>query len=682
MKCSFPRNSKVQERISIKICLLYGGASRTHVLQKTENVSFLMSRDVDSRRGGAGGSNTTQRKKTQKEVENDVISSMRTLINMGPKGRLIDLMKQLISEVETMDSEQAVRVSQESGRGSSFRKGKGGPSHKPRRQVFESTPVYEKRKPDVSTKGKGGIVSKTSGPKRRPDSTTGQKPVIPKTESRTPARRPPGSEKPSLWNVKPKDWGYEVVHNTTLELAEALDNGQGPHFAQAHDANVFVEMLQLMKGSPDSRATIVFAGTLSETAEAEISHFKNSKKNMPGYIGGHLRVQPVHVCEWGEAPLKLKDVCKIETTKKPTVTDPNKDTTVVRVYMAKRFVSETTWANTTQNPGRALRDWIARLDHKHLKLVRDLWGWEQFEQGSLRGRIRVTTDLAKLLISQSGNTAGATTWFFEPADWNALNIARPVSLWIPLSDLEHADFLQTARAQGGSLGLALGSKQVAARVAADDSGVTPSNCSWKLDQVPRSFAYDDVREVLLATGFTDVEVTAKSPRKAGLNAWFFRALRKDRRDQVPICLGDISDEEAVFLTAAREFRKKSSKAPVPLRQEKGTSFVSSESRPLARPSPSTAPVILQEVEVKSPKASNEPGEDSEMQTDPAKGAKRVPAKNTGASPESKRSKAVTEILEHRSSPTPAKATAYSMLSQVQMDTFKERTVLTDSCERP
>eukprot|EP00438_Fugacium_kawagutii_P033232 Skav228416 [mRNA] locus=scaffold1325:124751:127567:+ [translate_table: standard] len=75
-------------------------------------------------------------------------------------------------------------------------------------------------------------------------------------------------------------------------------------------------------------------------------------------------------------------------------------------------------------------------------------------------------------------------------------------------------------------------------------------------------------------GFDHIEIVAKSPGKHGLNAWFFRALRKDQRVQVPIRLGEETDESPVYLTAVRDFRKRpANKEPVLLRREKGTSFV-------------------------------------------------------------------------------------------------------------
>ena len=86
-----------------------------------------------------------------------------------------------------------------------------------------------------------------------------------------------------------------------------------------------------------------------------------------------------------------------------------------------------------QNPCRALARIVARLDHKLLHQIRDVWGWEQVDDGShFQGCGRVPGDLAKTLISQSGNSASHSTWFFDPADWSALGWEKPVLVRVPL----------------------------------------------------------------------------------------------------------------------------------------------------------------------------------------------------------------------------------------------------------
>lgn len=80
-----------------------------------------------------------------------------------------------------------------------------------------------------------------------------------------------------------------------------------------------------------------------------------------------------------------------------------------------------------------------------------------------------------------------------------------------------------------------------------------------------------LKKKLTSTGFTEVEILGRSPRKQNTAVWFFKARRSDHRVQIPVQLGEA--ESAVLLSASREYKQKQpSKEPMKLKRERGTSF--------------------------------------------------------------------------------------------------------------
>ena len=174
------------------------------------------------------------------------------------------------------------------------------------------------------------------------------------------------------------------------------------------------------------------------------------------------------------------------------------------------------------NAGRALREWMARIHHKMLKNImlkniRDVWGSEMQDEHVIRGRIRVTKETAKQLVTLSGDSVGEVPWFIEPTHWPSLGEnQKSAHLWIPTHPEEDAlAYLQRARKKSNGAGLMVGNKQVAVLVAISDARMQPIICSWKLEETLRNFSYENVEEILTSTGFIDVELIAKSPRREG-----------------------------------------------------------------------------------------------------------------------------------------------------------------------
>lgn len=258
----------------------------------------------------------------------------------------------------------------------------------------------------------------SEGPQRRP----GMPKQTDKAESRTgpPARRPPGSgqvvAKP--WLVRAADLGFKHIIQSEEKLAHALDTATTALLCQASSLDTWKDMNALLQGAPDKKGTILFSGQMTPDTEAFFVTETCAQRVLPGSQAGTLKMKNVYVKHFApegqEQTLQLKQEAKIEVAAKPKAATDKEDSVVIRTALARRFVTEDTWQQAKRNPGRAVRDWIARHDHTHLRHIEDVWGWELQDANMIRGRLRLSKATAKELISKSGNLQEAFLGLSNP----------------------------------------------------------------------------------------------------------------------------------------------------------------------------------------------------------------------------------------------------------------------------
>ena len=113
-------------------------------------------------------------------------------------------------------------------------------------------------------------------------------------------------------------------------------------------------------------------------------------------------------------------------------------------------------------------------------------------------------------------------WFVEPVAGELKGFPNSV-LWVDYQDDERWDqYASRVRRMCQEAGVIHGCFQLGIRVDENDSRRQVRPCTCRIDQVPKSWTFDEVEELLTALAFTEIEVVAKEWRRH-CTSWLVKA---------------------------------------------------------------------------------------------------------------------------------------------------------------
>ena len=267
------------------------------------------------------------------------------------------------------------------------------------------------------------------------------------------------------------------------------------------------------------------------------------------------------------------------------------------------------------------------MDHGCLigdcRKIGDSFHFEIRNQRDIRGMFRIhdqDTALALLKASGTRHSEDGQRWFVEAV--SETTGLPPSVLWIDAIEGESWDVYACRVRRMSSAGVIAGRYQLGIRADSQDSRLETRASVWRIDNVPKSWQFDAVDELLEKLGFSQVEVIAKESRKH-FTSWLLRA-KHDGPDvvmQPMVSVHDCPDILELAITKEARRRQVNPKA-VKLKQEKRIVFPLAQSpqpppkRTVQSPAPTTALQLEQE--------------DSEMEADSVKRPKLLGAEPKAA----------------------------------------------------
>ena len=198
---------------------------------------------------------------------------------------------------------------------------------------------------------------------------------------------------------------------------------------------------------------------------------------------------------------------------------------VVR-FIAPRAYQQVDWAKwnaMVKSPGAAARGWAVEVTNGMCKShMGDSFKFELQNNRDLRGFFRIHDhDTALNLLRASGmkDSESGQRWFVEPVAGELKGLPNSV-LWVDYQDDERWDqYASRVRRMCQEAGVIHGRFQLGIRVYENDSRRQVRPCTWQIDQVPKSWTFDEVEELLTALAFTEIEVVAKNGDVTAHHGW-------------------------------------------------------------------------------------------------------------------------------------------------------------------
>ncbi|CAE7253458.1 unnamed protein product [Symbiodinium sp. CCMP2592] len=200
----------------------------------------------------------------------------------------------------------------------------------------------------------------------------------------------------------------------------------------------------------------------------------------------------------------------------------------------------------------------------------DTWGWVTRGTDEVTGLVRVTREAAAPLLAASGSFLDLAASFC-PVNWADFSVSMPSLLWCDREEAEPAEaYIARVRKLATDHGLHCAGAKLAARLDALDPRIVPKRDGWELRGALVEWHLADIQNLLVQSGFTDVEVRSRTWRRGGY-VWHFHAVRPDFREFIPIEL-ESEDGAEMICEACRCGPKRVRREIQPVRPERTQSF--------------------------------------------------------------------------------------------------------------
>ena len=404
-------------------------------------------------------------------------------------------------------------------------------------------------KGDGKSKGKGKSVPETSVLGKQKGNGKGKNnAALSKDESQDPTTHEAGSwievvrrgkggkgvkQAPAkahdLGRPRRSDWTAPVF-TSAEELANATQESNNPVVAMPSNAKDAEIMWSLLATKANIDALFVFnyqthEGFVQET-EKELG-IKPQFSSLPLHFSNGLRFVQRYVFYRGDGAPKAK-VTGVQVSLSNTA---KSDSVVLRAKTRKGLVHS--WEALQKNAGLNLRSWAVNCEGLQNSDFRDSWGWELIGQNDIQGLVRVNQKKADRLLQISGQCQGHDRWYLEPLQWaTPLSQKCPPAVdWIDHDNLGQAAKVACEEAKRHGLGAVLGRRQIGVRKprvcdSTEKASASERRRMWKFLGVPHGMSEEDVKKMVLDSGFTNVEVMNFFLWRKG-KGWTVRATRTD-----------------------------------------------------------------------------------------------------------------------------------------------------------
>eukprot|EP00434_Breviolum_minutum_P026173 symbB.v1.2.023140.t1/scaffold2098.1/size89601/1 len=324
------------------------------------------------------------------------------------------------------------------------------------------------------------------------------------------------------------DW-TAPVYTSAEELANATHESNDPVVAMPSNAQDAEITWSLLAAKANIDALFVFnyqthEGFVQET-EKELG-IKPQLSSLPLHFSTGLRFVQRYVLHRGDSAPKAK-VTGAQVSLSNTA---KSDSVVLRAKTRKGLVQS--WEELQKNAGLSLRTWASNCEGLQNSDFRDSWGWELIGQNDIQGLVRVNQNKADRLLQISGQQ-GHVRWYLEPLQWAAPLSQKcpPAVEWIDHDNLGQAAKCACEEAKRHGLGAVLGRRQIGVRKpkvcgSTERASATERRRMWKFLGVPHGMSEEDVKKMVLDSGFTNVEVLNFFLWRKG-KGWTVRATRTD-----------------------------------------------------------------------------------------------------------------------------------------------------------
>ncbi|CAE7217270.1 unnamed protein product [Symbiodinium sp. CCMP2592] len=308
------------------------------------------------------------------------------------------------------------------------------------------------------------------------------------------------AKKQAEWQLRGSDWTEAVMTYDALVAAFGSDSNDAVKGVVLASDEEFDTLKTLLRGSSKAHGVLL------------VHQNKDASQRCPGVTGSKLSIRTVDFHRSYTPGLVAPQPRAAAAAQK---LEP-KQSSVVYARFLQKFMPADKWKEIVKQPQRAFHGFLAQ----HRLRALDSWGW-QIEQVQATpyqkvfgcGRL-LNTDVETLL-----SLSGKNGLFFDVARGFPLG---PVQTeWHSQQESENAtDFLNRLLTIPSDFGLIAGAKQIGKRLRRDPN--QPVQRHWVIDGVPRDVSPDDLRTVLQAGHFEDVEMTLQR-RHGNLMAYHFRA---------------------------------------------------------------------------------------------------------------------------------------------------------------
>ena len=373
------------------------------------------------------------------------------------------------------------------------------------------------------SEGVSGQPKAKAAPKPAPKTAVKPQPTPP-----APAGGPTGGVRPTPV-LRKDDWSGDLVPYG--ELADY--SGTGP-------------LLVHVSGPEQAAAADLLAAQVApKCSRSIIWEDREGTVQVPFYVQGRMLPRRVCTIDTTIGSQALPGLRKLTGKTKKIETK----TVVLRVIIVKAFLSPQAFQEARANSKKFIQQRCSAL--------KDTWGWAEEKRygDALVGLIRISDGAAVDSLLQASGQDGV---FYEPT----AAMQKPAQMqWQAKNPAEtDTDYLQRLLKQKGSLGLAVGTRQLAARVTVEAAKAVRA---WRLQGTPVHWTQDEVYELITEqTAMSHVEITSKIVRR-GRAMWMIRGALAEEFTLVRVEEEGESSQYWITPATATQRRGPASRTPLP-----------------------------------------------------------------------------------------------------------------------